>query len=93
MSKDEVFHCSVFFSGHVQGVGFRFQTRQVAKEFEVSGFVRNLMDGRVQLEVEGEKTEVEAFVQEVMDRLDVYIRKSERSDGMRERCCSGFGIE
>lgn len=93
MSMDEVFHCSAFFSGHVQGVGFRFQTRQIAKEFEVSGFVRNLMDGRVQLEVEGEKTEVDAFVREVMDRLDVYIRKTERSDGMRDRCYSGFGIE
>ncbi|MFO7725025.1 MAG: acylphosphatase [Oceanipulchritudo sp.] len=93
MNKDEVFHCSVFFSGHVQGVGFRFQTRQVAREFEVSGFVRNLMDGRVQLEVEGEKAEVEGFLREVMDRLDVYIRKTERSEEIRAGRYSGFGIE
>ena len=93
MNENEVFHVSVFFNGHVQGVGFRFQTRQIAKEFEVSGFVRNLLDGRVQLEVEGGKTEVDGFVREVMDRLDVYIRKAERTEQWRERSYSGFGIE
>ena len=93
MNKNEVFHVSVFFTGHVQGVGFRFQTRQIAKEFEVSGFVRNLMDGRVQLEVEGGEAEVDVFVREVMDRLDVYIRKAERTEQWRERRHSGFGIE
>ena len=45
----DVHHESVFFSGHVQGVGFRYAVLQVAKEFEVAGYVRNLADGRVQL--------------------------------------------
>ena len=93
MNENEVFHVSVFFTGHVQGVGFRFQTRQIAKEFEVSGLVRNLMDGRVQLEVEGGKAEVDRFVREVMDRLNAYIRKTERTEQRRERRYSGFGIE
>ena len=48
-----VVHLSVHFSGHVQGVGFRQATLQVAKEYEVAGFVMNLTDGRVRLEVEG----------------------------------------
>src|SRR5215470_10194518 len=43
--------CERFFSGRVQGVGFRYQTLQLAKGFEVSGWVMNLPDGRVQLEV------------------------------------------
>ena len=57
----EVFHATVFFSGRVQGVGFRYHTLQVAKQFDVSGYVRNLSDGRVQLETEGEEAEVNAF--------------------------------
>ena len=49
----KVYHKKVVFRGHVQGVGFRYQTLDVAKGFDVSGFVRNEMDGTVTLEVEG----------------------------------------
>ena len=38
----EVHHETVFFTGHVQGVGFRYAVLQVAKEFEVAGHVSNL---------------------------------------------------
>ena len=51
----------VFYSGHVQGVGFRYSVRSVAAGFEVSGTVRNLPDGRVELVAEGLKGELEAF--------------------------------
>jgi len=51
----------IFYSGHVQGVGFRFTVRRVATGFEVTGVVRNLPDGRVELVAEGERTELEAF--------------------------------
>ena len=50
----QVQHESVYFTGHVQGVGFRYAAMQVAREFEVSGFVRNLTDGRVLVEIEGQ---------------------------------------
>src|SRR5689334_21011918 len=48
----------VFYTGRVQGVGFRYTTREIAKGFEVSGSVQNLEDGRVELEAEGEETEL-----------------------------------
>jgi len=51
----------IFYSGHVQGVGFRFTVRTVATGFEVTGVVRNLPDGRVELVAEGERNELEAF--------------------------------
>ena len=52
-----IYHENVFFSGHVQGVGFRYAVLQVAKEYEVAGVVANLADGRVQLEAEGAEAE------------------------------------
>jgi acylphosphatase len=52
----------VFYEGHVQGVGFRFTVRHVAKGFNVTGWVRNLADGRVELQVNGEENEVRAFL-------------------------------
>ncbi len=51
----------VFYSGQVQGVGFRYQARQVATGFEVTGCVRNLSDGRVELVAEGEDVELREF--------------------------------
>ncbi len=68
----------VFFSGRVQGVGFRYSTRQVAKEYEVTGSVRNLADGRVHLIAEGTRGEVDAFVASVEERMFSHIRKVER---------------
>ncbi|MGA3163064.1 MAG: acylphosphatase [Verrucomicrobiota bacterium] len=51
----------IFYSGHVQGVGFRYIAKTVATGFEVSGTVRNLFDSRVELIAEGPREELEAF--------------------------------
>jgi acylphosphatase len=51
----------VFYSGHVQGIGFRYTAKTVAAGFEVTGTVRNLPDGRVELIAEGARGELEAF--------------------------------
>ena len=87
-----VFQKTVFFSGHVQGVGFRYMTLQIAKEFDVSGWVKNLNDGRVELFAEGESSDVEAFTAEVADRLSSYIRKSEINEDEGPASCRGFTI-
>jgi acylphosphatase len=89
----EVHHENVFFSGHVQGVGFRYSVLQIAREFEVAGFVRNLVDGRVQLEAEGSKPDIDAFVTAVQDRMHGYIRKVERNSSRRTPQFSGFVIK
>jgi acylphosphatase len=88
----EIHHECVHFTGRVQGVGFRFTTLQVAKEFEVAGYVCNLPDGRVQLEAEGRADEVAAFVTAVEERMHGYIRKTERSARVRAPQFSGFSI-
>lgn len=83
---------TVLFTGRVQGVGFRYQTLQVAKEFEVAGYVQNLPDGRVQLEAEGPASEVNAFVTAVEERMHGYIRKTERRAAKRPPQFQGFAI-
>jgi acylphosphatase len=86
-------HETVTFSGHVQGVGFRHTVLQIAREFEVAGYVRNLPDGRVQVEAEGRGSEIDAFVAGIEERMHGFVRKTERSGGRREAQFSGFTIK
>ena len=51
----------ILYSGQVQGVGFRYTAKTAATGFEVTGIVRNLPDGRVELIAEGQRNELEAF--------------------------------
>ena len=89
---DVVTHATVFFSGHVQGVGFRYTTLQVAKEFEVAGFVKNELDGRVRLEAEGRARELDAFVAAIEERMHGHVRKTERVQQTRAPQFQGFEI-
>jgi len=73
----QIFHKDVWFSGRVQGVGFRFTVLQIARGFEVTGRVRNLADGRVFLQVEGAEKEVSLFVEEISRQLASFIREVE----------------
>lgn len=66
------------YSGHVQGVGFRYTTRHIAQGYDVVGYVKNLPDGRVELVVEGESKEVAAFLAEVDRQLGRYIRDTKQ---------------
>ncbi len=53
---------TVYFSGIVQGVGFRYTTQRVAGRFAVAGFVRNMPDGRVEVVAEGSPDEIRLFI-------------------------------
>ena len=66
----------VFFTGTVQGVGFRFTAERLARRFPVSGFVRNLEDGRVEVIAEGEEADLVAFL--------MLIRESGMKDYIRD---------
>lgn len=65
----------VFYEGRVQGVGFRYTTREIAESHRVSGYVQNLADGRVGLETEGEPAELDRFLAAVAERLRRYISR------------------
>ncbi len=63
----------VYYSGQVQGVGFRYTVVRLARGQAVTGFVRNLRDGRVELVVEGEQADVGRFLDGVDRIMAVYI--------------------
>ena len=63
----------VNYRGRVQGVGFRYTARQVAQDYDVTGYVKNLADGSVELVVEGRADEVNRFLGDLESRLDRYI--------------------
>lgn len=48
--------------GHVQGVGFRFYTKQKAEEFDITGWAKNLDNGSVEIIAQGRGQEIEKFV-------------------------------
>lgn len=70
----------LFYVGRVQGVGFRQTTWTVAQQFVVSGYVENLPDGRVHVEVEGPRPEVDKFLQEVERNLGQFIREIQAAE-------------
>jgi len=65
----------IFYSGQVQGVGFRYTVKTVAAEFDVTGTVRNVAAGQVELVAEGSRPELEAFRQAIRDAgMEHFIR-------------------
>ena len=62
------------FSGHVQGVGFRYTVLDIAKGLDVTGFVRNLPDGRVELVVEGDEAEIARLIERIGEKMEGFIR-------------------
>jgi acylphosphatase len=66
----------VLYEGNVQGVGFRYTIKQIAKGFDLTGSVRNLRDGRVELQATGQDDEVRAFLEAIwQSELRAHIRK------------------
>ena len=55
----------IFFSGDVQGVGFRYRSFYITQSLGLAGWVENLWDGRVEMEVQGS----EASIREMLDRI------------------------
>lgn len=84
----------VFYEGRVQGVGFRYTARRVAAGFDVSGYVRNLPDGRVELLASGEHDEVDAFLAALRDsELAGHIDAEQPSEIAAPAGLRGFEIK
>jgi acylphosphatase len=82
----------VYYSGHVQGVGFRYSAVEIAKRYAVVGWVRNLADGRVELLAEGADGEVAAFLDAVRERFRGHIADEDRLPGTPAGNHTGFRV-
>jgi acylphosphatase len=85
----------VIFEGRVQGVGFRYTVKDLARGFDVRGWVKNLPDGSVELQVTGEAGEVADFIREIVEESPVAANiKSHRIETIPPlEGCTGFRIE
>ena len=83
----------VFFEGRVQGVGFRWSIRHIAKGFDLKGWVRNLIDGRVEMQESGDEAEVRAFLEAIgQSELRAHIRKTTENKLETSVEANGFEI-
>ncbi len=83
----------VYYSGRVQGVGFRATVKRVAHGYEVTGVIRNLPDGRVELVAEGDQGELLEFQQAIRDSgLGRFIRQEVARSNPAKNEFRGFEI-
>ena len=81
----------IIFYGRVQGVGFRYYTVQKANQLGLTGWVKNLTDGRVEAELQGQAELVDSFVERISQRGRIVVEFVEEED--RELCYEeGFEV-
>lgn len=61
----------VIFNGRVQGVGFRYTVKQLALGFDLVGWIKNLKDGTVELQISGDEEEVNEFINEIVEESEL----------------------
>ena len=67
----------MYYSGRVQGVGFRFTAEDIARDLSVSGWVKNLRDGRVEITAEAEESVLKDFLGRINDAFSHYIKDAD----------------
>ncbi len=80
------------YAGEVQGVGFRYTAMRLAGGFDVAGYVKNLPDGQVELLVEGDSEQVQAYLQALKDRMGAYIQNVHQEVCPANGTLKGFDI-
>jgi len=66
----------IFFSGRVQGVGFRYTVHRIAIRYDLTGFVHNLPDGRVEMLIQGRLQDIANCLQDIEQTFGSYIRET-----------------
>ena len=82
----------IIYRGQVQGVGFRMTTVRIAKGFHITGYVKNLADGSVELVAEGEREEIRSFIAELEERMEANIRGKTEHRNLAEQAYRDFSV-
>ena len=82
----------LFFSGRVQGVGFRFTANEIAQRFDVKGTVENCPDGRVKIVVEADSKEIDGFIESIKASLPGKIKQMDRFEAEPSNAFENFSI-
>ncbi|MEW6535694.1 MAG: acylphosphatase [Candidatus Auribacterota bacterium] len=83
----------VFYEGHVQGVGFRYSVLSISRQFEITGYVKNLPDGRVEVCAEGDDRELNEFLHAIsVSHLRNYFTDTAKSWNAYTGRFQSFGI-
>ena len=73
MKKAELLELSAIVKGNVQGVGYRATTKLYADQLKLTGYVRNLPDGTVEIRAQGEKPQLEKLLSELKREFSRYV--------------------
>jgi acylphosphatase len=82
----------IYYEGRVQGVGFRYTTRWIASRLPVTGYVRNLPDGRVLMVAEGLPDQLQRLVDAVAAEMGRHVRRTTRNAAAATGEFDGFEI-
>ncbi len=82
----------ILYSGNVQGVGFRATCQQIARRYAVTGYVRNLPAGDVELIAQGERSELDALLSDIRSRMSDYITHETARDCPHTKNFKSFEI-
>ena len=70
----------IIFTGRVQGVGFRFTAHRVANRHQLTGFVRNLPNGSVEMLAQGQLEDINDCIQDIQEEFSGYVRETKIDD-------------
>ena len=64
----------LYYTGSVQGIGFRYMAERIAGSLNLTGWARNLPDGRVEAVIEGREPDIEIFLTKINEIFKGYVR-------------------
>jgi len=82
----------IIFTGRVQGVGFRFTALRIADRFNLTGWVRNLPDGTVEMVAQGPTEDVDDCIKNIKSSFTGYIKETKIQQIPPEPNCTDFKI-
>jgi acylphosphatase len=82
----------IIFTGRVQGVGFRFTARRAASRRQLTGFVRNLPNGTVEMLAQGRSEDIDDCIQDLKEYFAGYLKETRIEEIPPDPRCTDFKI-